>query len=116
MTAADYAASLVEPGMIIGLGTGRAATAFVKALGAKVQQGLDIQGVPTSESTAELARLLNIPLLTLSDVPLLDITFDVADEGDVFLDGEKVRFRSTMEARAAGVETVYQNLAVCPAP
>ncbi len=40
---------------------------------------------------------------------------DVADEGDVFLDGEKVRFRSTMEARAAGVETVYQNLAVCPA-
>ncbi len=40
---------------------------------------------------------------------------DVADEGDVFLDGEKVRFRSTMEARAAGVETVYQNLVVCPA-
>jgi ribose 5-phosphate isomerase A len=82
MTAADYAVSLVEPGMIIGLGTGRAATAFVKALGARVQQGLDVQGVPTSESTAELARMLNIPLLTLSDVPLLDITFDGADEVD----------------------------------
>ncbi len=40
---------------------------------------------------------------------------DLADEGEVFLDGEPVRFRSTLEARAAGVETVYQNLAVCPA-
>lgn len=82
MTAADYAVSLIEPGMIVGLGTGRAATAFVKALGERVRKGLDIQGVPTSESTAELARLLNIPLLTLSDVPLLDITFDGADEVD----------------------------------
>jgi ribose 5-phosphate isomerase A len=82
MTAADYAVSLIEPGMIVGLGTGRAATAFVKALGPKVRAGLDIHGVPTSESTAELARLLGIPLLTLADAPLIDITFDGADEVD----------------------------------
>ncbi|MFM2070340.1 MAG: hypothetical protein RLZZ623_603 [Actinomycetota bacterium] len=40
---------------------------------------------------------------------------DVADEGEVFLDGERVKFKTTLEARAAGIETVYQNLAVCPA-
>jgi fructose transport system ATP-binding protein len=38
----------------------------------------------------------------------------VPDEGQVLLDGEPVRFGSPIEARAAGIETVYQNLAVAP--
>lgn len=38
-----------------------------------------------------------------------------ADSGEVRLDGEIVRFRSPMEARDAGIETVYQNLALSPA-
>jgi fructose transport system ATP-binding protein len=37
------------------------------------------------------------------------------DHGDVFLDGKPVHFRSPMEARSAGIETVYQNLALSPA-
>ncbi|MFT6406255.1 MAG: fructose transport system ATP-binding protein [Marinomonas primoryensis] len=37
------------------------------------------------------------------------------DEGEIFLDGKPVRFSSPMEARALGIETVYQNLAVSPA-
>ncbi len=37
------------------------------------------------------------------------------DEGSVKLDGTQVHFRSPMEARAAGIETVYQNLALSPA-
>ncbi|MFT4574539.1 MAG: fructose transport system ATP-binding protein [Marinomonas primoryensis] len=37
------------------------------------------------------------------------------DEGEIFLDGKSVRFSSPMEARALGIETVYQNLAVSPA-
>ena len=37
------------------------------------------------------------------------------DEGEIRLDGELVRFRSPLEARAAGIETVYQNLALSPA-
>jgi fructose transport system ATP-binding protein len=36
------------------------------------------------------------------------------DEGEVRLDGERVRFRSPGEARRAGIETVYQDLAVAP--
>ena len=39
----------------------------------------------------------------------------IADEGEVFLDGEKVRFNTPIEARARGIETVYQTLAMSPA-
>ncbi|MBX8824446.1 ATP-binding cassette domain-containing protein [Ochrobactrum sp. SFR4] len=37
------------------------------------------------------------------------------DEGEIFLDGQPVSFRSPIAARAAGIETVYQNLALSPA-
>jgi fructose transport system ATP-binding protein len=39
----------------------------------------------------------------------------VPDEGQVLLDGQPVRFRSPIDARHAGIETVYQDLAVAPA-
>jgi fructose transport system ATP-binding protein len=37
------------------------------------------------------------------------------DAGEIRLAGEVVHFRSPIEARAAGIETVYQNLALSPA-
>jgi len=37
------------------------------------------------------------------------------DQGTIMIDGRPRRFASTQEARDAGVETVYQNLAVAPA-
>lgn len=39
----------------------------------------------------------------------------VPDEGDIFINGSPVKFRSPLDARAQGIETVYQNLAVSPA-
>ncbi len=84
--AANAALEFVEPGMTLGLGTGRAASAFVEALGARVAEGLEIIGVPTSEATAQLARELGIPLTTLEEAGRLDITFDGADEVDAELD------------------------------
>ena len=39
----------------------------------------------------------------------------VPDEGDIYLNGEQVRFRSPIDARKHGIETVYQDLAVAPA-
>jgi fructose transport system ATP-binding protein len=39
----------------------------------------------------------------------------VPDEGEILLDGERVRFRTPQQAKAAGIETVYQTLAVAPA-
>src|SRR6201996_7472818 len=37
------------------------------------------------------------------------------DEGEILLDGKPVRFRSPLDAREQGIETVYQDLAVAPA-
>jgi fructose transport system ATP-binding protein len=37
------------------------------------------------------------------------------DEGEIRLDGKRVHFRSPRDARRAGIETVYQDLAVAPA-
>jgi fructose transport system ATP-binding protein len=39
----------------------------------------------------------------------------VPDEGEILLDGKRVNFKSPIEARQAGIETVYQDLAVAPA-
>jgi fructose transport system ATP-binding protein len=36
------------------------------------------------------------------------------DDGEIRLDGDRVRFRSPGDARRAGIETVYQDLAVAP--
>ena len=80
MTIAERALALIEDGSAIGLGTGRAATLFVKALGQKVKEGLNVRGVPTSDATAGLARELGIPLTTLEEIGELDICFDGADE------------------------------------
>ncbi len=76
---ADRALDLVRDDTIVGLGSGRAATAFVKALGARVFSGLRIKGVPTSDGTAALARSVGIPLVGL-DAGDLDIDVDGADE------------------------------------
>jgi ribose 5-phosphate isomerase A len=86
MSIADEALALIRPGTVIGLGTGRAATEFVKALGDRVRDGLQITGVPTSVATADLAQKLKIPLTTLELAAELEITFDGADEVDPNLD------------------------------
>ncbi|MDP0927078.1 ATP-binding cassette domain-containing protein [Paracoccus onubensis] len=39
----------------------------------------------------------------------------IPDEGEVWLEGKKVRFTSPIDAREAGIETVYQTLAMSPA-
>jgi fructose transport system ATP-binding protein len=39
----------------------------------------------------------------------------IPDEGEILLDGQPIRFKSPKDARRAGIETVYQDLAVAPA-
>jgi ribose 5-phosphate isomerase A len=80
--AAEAALLAVEPGMKLGLGTGRTAEHFVRLLGIKVRKGFDVICVPTSERTANLATSEGIRLTTLDDEPSLDLTVDGADEID----------------------------------
>jgi ribose 5-phosphate isomerase A len=82
LAAARRALSFVEPRMRLGLGTGSTASVFVELLGAEVRNGLSVLCVPTSEQTRLLAQKLDIPLTTLDETPLLDLTIDGADELD----------------------------------
>ena len=87
MTIVERALELVTDGSRIGPGSGRAAQAFVKALGERVRNHqLKVQGVPTSAETARLCRQEGIPLLTLAEAGELDLTVDGADEVDPNLD------------------------------
>jgi len=78
--AAELAVAQVMDGMIVGLGTGSTAAFAVTALGKRVQRGLHVIGIPTSEATAEQARALGISLSTLGEHVELDLTIDGADE------------------------------------
>jgi ribose 5-phosphate isomerase A len=69
----------------VGLGSGRAAEAFVRALAAEAAQGLVVQGIPTSRAIATLAGSLGLTIVELTADPL-DITVDGADEVDPRLD------------------------------
>lgn len=82
VAAASYAAGMVEEGMTVGLGSGTTARILVQELGRRVQAGLRIVGVPTSDDTADLARTFDIPLTTLDERSRLDIVIDGADEVD----------------------------------
>lgn len=78
--AARDAATLVEPGMTVGLGSGSTAEIAVRELGQRVAAGLRITGVATSRRTERLAREYGIPLVELNAVERLDVTIDGADE------------------------------------
>lgn len=85
------AAGEVKPGMIVGLGTGSTASAFVTALGQRVAEGLRVTGIPTSLETEALARELGIPLTDLNAVDTVDLCIDGADEIDPALNVVKGR-------------------------
>jgi ribose 5-phosphate isomerase A len=74
----EAAATLVEDGMTVGLGTGSTAAWFVKALGARGLAGLKC--VATSKATADLAESVGLKVVALDKAGSIDITVDGADE------------------------------------
>ena len=79
---AEKAVEYIEDGMIVGLGTGSTTKYAIKKLGELVSEGLNIQAIPTSLQTKKIAKQENIPLTTLEEHPVIDITIDGADEVD----------------------------------
>jgi ribose 5-phosphate isomerase A len=81
--AAHLALDWVDDGMIVGLGTGRAAFAFLEALGERVRtRNWKIKGIASSNFIAQRAEQLGIELTDLTSVESLDLTVDGADEVD----------------------------------
>ncbi len=81
----DSAAALVDNGMVVGLGTGSTTAFAIEALGRRIDDGLDIKGIPTSYQSRMLAIEWGIPLTSLDQDPVLDIAIDGADQVDANL-------------------------------
>jgi len=99
------------PTVRVGLGSGRAAEAFVRALAA--ERRLEVLGVPTSRATAALATSLG---LVVSDrlVDPIDVTVDGADEVDPRLDLIKGYGGALMRERIVAAASRRQVILVTP--
>lgn len=77
-----YAATYVEDGMVVGLGTGSTAHWFIEEVGRRFQEGelQHIITVSTSDASSEQAKALGLPLKSLDDVNHIDLLVDGADE------------------------------------
>lgn len=78
-----HAASLIENGMIVGLGTGTTATYFIEKLIERCRQGLKIQAVSSSLKSQKLAMEGKIPFIDINQITSIDLAVDGADEIDL---------------------------------
>ncbi len=85
--AADQVLTYIHSGMIVGLGAGSTAILAVRGLAQKLASGelIDILGVPCSRMIEAEAARLGIPLTTLEEHQVVELTFDGADEVDPVL-------------------------------
>lgn len=88
LQAAQHAVGYVSSGMVIGLGHGSTALLAVNQIARMVNKGLlrDIFCVPASNAVEKAAQKLDLPLTTLNEHPVLDITIDGADEVNLALE------------------------------
>ncbi len=78
----------VSSGMRVGLGTGSTAVWAIRRIAARLADGTltDVVGLPTSRAAEAEARAHDIPLTSLDEHPVLDLTVDGADEVSPSLD------------------------------
>jgi len=111
--AGESAAEAVEDEMVVGLGTGSTAAHAIRALGRRVDAGLDIEGVSTSFQSRELAREAGISLTTLDACDGIDIAIDGADQ---VADGDLIKGGGAAHAREKIVDTAADRLLVVVDP
>jgi ribose 5-phosphate isomerase A len=82
--AAERAAEFVQPGMVVGLGTGTTAIFAIQRIARLLNEGQlqGIVGFATSRASCDAAQQLGIPIMTEEMVRDVDLTIDGADEVD----------------------------------
>jgi ribose 5-phosphate isomerase A len=82
--AAERAVDFVTSGMVVGLGHGSTTIFALRRIARLLEGGglRDVLGIPCSTHVEEDARTLGIPLTTLEEHPVIDLTIDGADEVD----------------------------------
>jgi ribose 5-phosphate isomerase A len=85
--AAEKAVEDIIDGMVVGLGSGSTVFFALEKLSEKLKSGelKNIVGIPTSIDTEKKAIQFGIPLTTLNETPVIDLTIDGADEVDAQL-------------------------------
>ncbi|MDP4550654.1 ribose-5-phosphate isomerase RpiA [Alkalihalobacillus macyae] len=125
--AGEKAASYVQNGMVVGLGTGSTVYWTILKIAEMVQNGLSITGVPTSKETEKLALEHGIPLIPLEEVSSIDLTIDGADElndeltlikggGGALLREKIIAYHSTHMIVVADSSKVVSDLGTFPLP
>lgn len=110
--AGETAANCVVSGTIVGLGAGSTALRAIKHIAHRLQTGdlTDILGVPCSLQVEADAHTLGIPLTTLNEHPIIDLTIDGADEVDpnfeLIKGGGGALLREKMVAQASRREII----------
>jgi ribose 5-phosphate isomerase A len=78
--AGERAVEAVNDGTVVGLGSGSTAAHAIRALGRRIDAGLDVVGVPTSFQSREVASEAGVPLRAPEDVEAVDVAVDGADQ------------------------------------
>jgi ribose 5-phosphate isomerase A len=110
--AAERAVEFVESGMVVGLGHGSTALFAARRIAELLEASelKNLVGVPCSRYMESEARRLGIPLTTLADHPVVDLTIDGADEVapnfDLIKGGGGALLREKMVAQASSREVI----------
>ena len=79
--AALEAVKNVKDNSIVGLGSGTTVAFAIEALGERMKkEGLKIMGIPSSYQAFQLAVQYGVPITTLDEHPVIDVTIDGADQ------------------------------------
>lgn len=110
--AAWHAVQFVESGMVVGLGHGSTAAFALQRTAQLLHEGQlrDVLGVPCSLRVEQEAQRIGIPLTSLEEHPVVDLTIDGADEVDPHLNlikgGGGAMLREKIVAQASTREVI----------
>ena len=118
--AGEHAATEVEDGFVVGLGTGSTTAYAIEAIGRQVDDGLSVRGIPTSLQSRQLALEVGIPLTTLDAVDAVDLAIDgadaVVDDPDAAAHGTLIKGGGAAHTREKLVDTAADRFVVVADP